>query len=264
MALRESALKDPFDPAAFHSAASMVQSGWAEGEVRKSRRGIQDTLKRFYGTITFVCGTLLVLLLRPVDVMDGRDVTVSALAVAACVAAAFIGTKLAMTMVRTPVEIDRIIMWVTALVLGLAVSAAGVVPALARDADDYITEVPGYTMSTAPAFLGNEPMQQGTGLFADVGTWSLSRDGRVAGAVGVFLIADEDSARQIGGRRFVAAALRDRSLAAQSQRLAGKDVLITRSRGEVQIGWLDGSAVVIVSGKTREQIQPAAAALIRE
>jgi hypothetical protein len=44
--------------------------------------------------------------------------------------------------------------------------------------------------------------------------------------------------------------------------LSGRSILVAGSGSHVQLGWIDGSALVVVSGAHRSQIEPAAAALL--
>lgn len=264
MATRQATLTETFDPATFHRSATMAQSGWAEHELRESRKTSGTTLRRYAGIFTLALGTLLVAALRPADLLDGRDLIVSSVALLASLFLGIVVTRVAMRMTTSSPEIDRIVTWSVALLAGMILVSTGAVATFSRDAGDFISDIPGYTMTASPELRNLELQSLDSELFADVGLWSLQRDEAVAGSLGVFLIADEGKVSSLGQRKFLSQALHEPGSNARSNRLAGKEVFIASSGGQTQVGWLDGSAVLVLSGGNRIAILDAAAALIRE
>ena len=259
MVTRESTLRrETFDPVVFHRTAAMAQSGWAEHEVRKAKDGLQDKIGRFAGAITFILGLLLIVTVQPPNLMDMRDISVSALALAASVVAGMVGSKIVMSVFRTSVEVDRIVMWAVSLVVGLAVATTGLIPAYARDADDYIHEIPGYTLTAPPSSDAYNLVDDPKGIFSDTGVWSLEAANGSVGAVGVYVIED-------GSKRGVAKMMSDAlgGVAVDPHRavLAGENIFVSNAGRHVQLGHLEDSALVVVSGTSRSQIEPAASAL---
>ena len=257
MVTRESTLRrETFDPIVFHRTAAMAQSGWAEREARNVRT-FQDKIGRFAGSITFFLGLLLVVALRPPNVMDLRDVSVSAVALAACLVVGMVGSKIVMSVFRTSVEVDRIVMWAVSLMVGLAVMAMGLVPSFARDADDYIHEIPGFTLTTPASFDSYDLVDKAKGVYTDTEVWALEAAGQQVGAVGSYVIED-------GSKRGVAKLMSDAlGTAVDPHRavLGGETILVSSIGTHVQLGHMEDSALVVVSGANRSKIEPAAAAL---
>jgi hypothetical protein len=259
---RESTLRESFDPVAFHRTASMAQTGWADREERRAaEHRFQDNVARFSGTITFIVGVLIAMALRPPDLMDGRDVAVSAAALAVSLAVGVIGAKIIGSVFRTTsVEVDRVVMWVVTLVAAVGLAAAGTVPSYARDADDFLTDIPGYTVTTPASLEPYHLARDARGVFSGAGLWALETNGKTVGALGVYLMGD---GRARGELKMMADALQGRSVAPRRAMVAGQSVLVGNSGSHVQLGWIDGSALVVVSGAHRSAIEPAAAALLR-
>ena len=258
MVTRESTLRrETFDPIVFHRTAAMAQSGWAEREARQVRT-FQDKIGRFAGSITFFLGLLLVAALRPPNVMDLRDVSVSAVALAACLVMGMVGSKIVMSVFRTSVEVDRIVMWAVSLVVGLAVMAIGLVPSFARDADDYIHEIPGFTLTTSASFDSYDLVDKTKGVYSDAQVWTLEAAGQQVGAVGVYVI-EEGSKR--GAARLMSDALGGAAVDPHPAVLGGETILVSNVGTHVQLGHMEDSALVVVAGPNRSRIEPAAAAL---
>ena len=257
MVTRESTLRrESFDPIVFHRSAAMAQSGWAEHEVRKTRT-LQDKIGRFAGSITFFLGLLFVVALRPPNVMDLRDVSVSAVALGACIVVGMVGSKIVMSVFRTSVEIDRIVMWAVTLVVGLAIASMGLVPSFARDADDYIREVPGFTMTISSGSDSYSLVDEPKGTFTDAQVWSLEAGDQSVGAVGVYVIEE-------GSKRGVSKLMSDAlgtSVEVRRAVLGGETVLVSNTGSRVQLGHIEDSALVVVSGGNRDRIEPVASAL---
>jgi hypothetical protein len=254
---RESTLRENFDPIVFHRSAAMAQSGWAEHEARKAR-SFQDKIGRFAGTITFLLGLLLIVALRPPNLMDLRDVSVSAVAIGACLVVGMVGSKIVMSVFRTSVEVDRIVMWAVSLVIGLAVASLGLVPTFARDADDYIHEIPGYTMTLAPSFDSYDLVDKSKGVFTDAEVWSLEAAGQTVGAVGVYVI--EDGSKR-GASKLMSDATGGAAIDPHRAVLGGETILVSNTGSRVQLGHVEDSALVIVAGSNRSKLEPVAASL---
>jgi hypothetical protein len=190
--------------------------------------------------------------------MDGRDISVSALALGACVVAGMVGSKIVMSMFRTSVEIDRIVMWAMALVAGFVVAATGLLPAFARDADDYIHEIPGHTLTIPASFNAYNLVDEPRGVFTDAEVWSLQASGAEVGAVGVYVI-EENSKR--GAAKMMSDALGGATVDPHGAVFEGENIFVVNSGSQVQLGRIEDSALVVVSGAHRSKIEPAAAAL---
>lgn len=260
MVTRESTLRrETFDPVVFHRSATMAQSGWAEREIRLAKKTFQDKIGRFASSITFALGALLILAVRPPNIMDGRDLSVSAVALGASLVVGMVGSKLVMSFFRTSVEVDRIVMWAISLLAGLVLASTGLIPAYARDADDYIHEIPGHTLTIPTAFDAYNLVDEPKGVFADAEVWSLEAEGSSVGAVGVYVI-DEGSKR--GVSKMMSEALGKAVVDPRRAVLAGTNVFVTSVGTNAQIGYLADSALIVVSGPNRSRIEPAATALI--
>ena len=269
MVTRESTLRQSFDPAAFHRSANMAQTGWAEREVNDARGGLRSTVARFSSSITLLLGALLVLALRPVDVMDPRDVVVSSLAIGVSWLVAVVITRPLMAILRTntSAEVDRVVTWSVALGLALILSSMGIVADFSRDVDDYIDDVPGYTLTNSPEMKSDLQAARGRPFaetFSDVGVWTLHRDLKMIGTLSVHVTADADDAVRLGGKALFERALAGRSNSIRRERLEGQSIMVSHSGGQAHLGWLDGSALVVASGKSRDWVNPVAAALIEK
>lgn len=266
MATRESTLQQSFDPIAFHSSAAMSQRGWAEREVLLRKSGVQHTITRFSSSLTFFMGLLLVLALRPINVMDTRDVVVSSLAVGLCWVTGLVVTKILMTAMATTLEIDRVVTWSVALGVGLLLSATGSVADLSRDVDDYIAEVPGYALTSSPEMKAELEAKRGTvhsEMFSDVGIWTLHHDLKMVGALSVFLVADT-GAESHDAKNFFSRAVNVSAEGIRRDRMAGESIFVSHSNGQVHVGWMDGSALVVTSGKSRALVDPVARSLLKK